>query len=192
MSSKLRLLTYLLLALISGSVNAAQMDHKHTEGMQHQNSIANVSKPPTEGGQATFSAIIEIVALLEKDPNTDWSNINIDLLRSHLVDMNELMLNTVATKEVLVDNTIRFTVTGGTDRAIAAIGRMVPAHSGFIQSARGWQIEPELNATGATLTINTEDTGSIKRLNALGFYGFMSLESHHQTHHYQMAHGHAH
>ena len=37
-----------------------------------------------------------------------------------------------------------------------------------------------------------QDAAALSRLNALGFYGFMSLDSHHQAHHYQMAVGNSH
>ncbi|MDB4223431.1 hypothetical protein N9850_06635 [Granulosicoccus sp.] len=69
---------------------------------------------------------------------------------------------------------------------------MVPAHSQFIQQSRGWKIESVLIDDGAILTITVEDKATLSRINALGFYGFMSLDSHHQAHHYQMAMGKTH
>ena len=47
---------------------------------------------PTEAGQGAFAAIQEIVAILEADPDTDWSKVDIDALRQHLVDMNAVTL----------------------------------------------------------------------------------------------------
>jgi hypothetical protein len=40
------------------------------------------SERPTQPGQAAFAAIQEIVAILEADPRTDWSKVNIDALRA--------------------------------------------------------------------------------------------------------------
>lgn len=182
--------TCALLLLVTAAGYAEDKHHKHSDGMNH-NSMASNEPQPTQGGQAAFAAIIEIVALLEQNPNTDWDAIDIDRLRSHLLDMNEVMLNTTASKEVVSDHEIRFTVTANED-SIASVKRMVPAHSKFIQQVRGWEIQPELTNNGAALTISSEDTNTIKRLNALGFYGFMSLEAHHQAHHYQMARGQSH
>lgn len=179
-----------LLLLVTASSYAEDKHHKHSDDMNHNSMVSNELQP-TQGGEAAFAAIIEIVALLEQNPDTDWDTVDIDLLRSHLLDMNQVMLNTTASKEVLSANAIRFTVNAN-EGSIASVKRMVPTHSHFIQQVRGWEIQPELTNNGATLTISSEDTHTIKRLNALGFYGFMSLEAHHQAHHYQMAKGQSH
>ena len=42
---------------------------------------------PTMPGQDAFGAIQETVSLLEADPATDWSKVNIAALREHLIDM---------------------------------------------------------------------------------------------------------
>ncbi|MFX5914869.1 hypothetical protein ABTE45_18800, partial [Acinetobacter baumannii] len=47
---------------------------------------------PTQPGQSAFAAILEIVALLEADPATDWSKVNIEALRQHLIDMDNVTL----------------------------------------------------------------------------------------------------
>ncbi len=36
---------------------------------------------PKEAGQSAFAAIHEIVVMLEGDPKTDWSKVDIDALR---------------------------------------------------------------------------------------------------------------
>ena len=43
-------------------------------------------------GQSAFELISQIVDRLEADPNTDWETINIEALRQHLVDMNQVPL----------------------------------------------------------------------------------------------------
>lgn len=178
------------LALVSLSILAAEKHSGHTPSMDHS-AMSDNSEGPTEGGQSTYAALIEIVALLENDNDTQWENVDIDGLRTHLLDMNHLILNTTATKTLVNDNLVRFDVTGSAE-SIPSIHRMVPAHSRFIEESRGWAIKPELTDTGASLAITTKDTQTLKRLDALGFYGFMSLDSHHQAHHYQMALGNTH
>jgi len=170
MSHRLITLGSVLVALVSLSLWAAEKHSGHTPGMNH-GAMTNDGVQPQEGGQATFAALIEIVAMLEQDAETDWDTVDIDDLRVHLLDMNHLM---------------------GTEKSIPSIHRMAPAHSRFIEQSRGWKIEPELNDDGATLTITVEDAAALSRLSALGFYGFMSLDSHHQAHHYQMAIGGSH
>ena len=51
--------------------------------------------------------IQEIVAMLAADPQTDWSKVNIEALREHLVDMDNVTLHAHATSED-VDNGVRF------------------------------------------------------------------------------------
>lgn len=52
---------------------------------------------PRETGQSAFAAIQEIVAMLEADPKTDWSKVDIEALRQHLIDMNNVTLGAVVT-----------------------------------------------------------------------------------------------
>ena len=60
---------------------------------------------PTLPGQDAFGAIQEVVQILEADPATDWSKVNIDTLREHLIDMNEVTLRAAAAERIL-DNGI--------------------------------------------------------------------------------------
>ena len=48
---------------------------------------------PTLPGQDAFGAVQEIVRILEEDPDTDWSTVDLDALREHLIDMNEITLH---------------------------------------------------------------------------------------------------
>ena len=80
----------------------------------------------TQTGQAAFAAIAEIVRILEADPKTDWSKVNLEALRQHLIDMDDLTLRaTVATQPVTGGAT--FTVTGA-GRVRDAIRRMAKEH----------------------------------------------------------------
>ena len=64
--------------------------HQH-EGMgtATKHGAGQSGSMPTEPGQAAFGAIREIVGVLLTDPMTNWSKVNIDALRRHLVDMDE-------------------------------------------------------------------------------------------------------
>lgn len=179
-----------LVAITSLSLLAAEKLSGHTPDMNHS-AVVNSDTQLGEGGQATFAALIEIVAKLEQDAKTDWGAVDLDSLREHLLDMNHLVLDTVATKSLIRDTQIQFEIRG-TAVSIPSIHRMVPAHSKFIRQSRGWTIESVLNDDGAMLTITVEDKATMNRINALGFYGFMSLDSHHQSHHYQIAIGKTH
>src|SRR6266481_5131797 len=80
---------------------AEQMMHHHAAG----------ASVPTQPGQAAFAAIQEIVGLLEADPKTDWSTVNIEALRQHLIDTNHVPLAAGVAGEP-VEGGMRYTVTG--------------------------------------------------------------------------------
>lgn len=188
--SKIVAIVSVLIAIMSLSLMAAEKHSGHSAQMSH---IADRSPEiqPTEGGQAQFSAIIEIVSILESNEQTDWNNVDIDGLRSHLLDMDRLFRNTSATTTTVTDKQIQFTVIGNAE-SIPSIHRMAAAHARFIEQSGGWAISSELNEKGAIIQITVDKPETMTRLNALGFYGFMSLDSHHQAHHIQMAMGKSH
>lgn len=141
---------------------------------------------PTSSGQDAFGAIQEIVQILESDPATDWSKVNIDALREHLIDMNEVTLHAAA-RERTFDNGIEIAITGE-GRTPDAIKRMVPAHVHELV-ALGWNAETEDLPNGVKLTVRTNEALSLTKLKALGFMGIMVQGGHHQPHHLMMAKG---
>ena len=142
---------------------------------------------PREGGQSAFAAIAEIVALLEADPDTDWSKVDIAVLREHLVDMNNLMLETTATS-VVEGNTVRLHVEGE-GHALRAIHAMVPAHAAELNKSGPWLVDAETTPTGASLTVTSRTPADLEKVKALGFFGVMAKGNHHQPHHLAMARG---
>jgi hypothetical protein len=142
---------------------------------------------PTEAGQGAFAAIAEIVALLEADPKTDWSKVNIGALREHLVDMNQLMLNALA-REELIPGGLRIAVSGE-GRTLQAIRAMVPAHAAELDKITGWRAVASLQPEGALLTVTSADPKQQARIRGLGFFGLMATGAHHQTHHWAIATG---
>lgn len=154
-------------------------------GMMHQQSAA--SAQPTLPGQDAFGAIQEVVRLLEADPNTDWSKVSISALREHLIDMNEVTLHATV-EEKRLDNGVEATVTGE-GRVLAAIKRMVPAHAQELKGMNDWSATPDDLPNGVRLTVTTNDSKQVPKLQALGFMGLMVQGGHHQPHHLAMARG---
>ena len=56
------------------------------------------NRPTHDARQEVFGTIQEVVRILDADPTTDWSKVNIAALREHLIDMNEVTLRAVASK----------------------------------------------------------------------------------------------
>jgi len=167
--------------MMQGQGGASQGMHGGIHGGQF-----GAAGMPTSPGQDAFGAIQEIVQILEADPTTDWSKVNIEALRQHLIDMNEVTLHAAADRRVL-DNGIEIAVTGE-GRTLAAIKRMVPAHVQELREA-GWNAKTEDMPNGVRLTVIAGEAQPLTRLKALGFLGIMVQGGHHQPHHLMMAKG---
>jgi hypothetical protein len=140
----------------------------------------------TMPGQDAFGAIQQIVQILQSNPKTDWSKVDIDTLRQHLIDMNEVTLHAAATPRVY-DGGIEFTVTGE-GRTVEAIRRMVPAHVNELREI-GWNAKTDELPNGVKLTVAANEAQPLTKLKALGFMGLMVQGGHHQPHHLMMATG---
>ncbi|MEH6724615.1 MAG: hypothetical protein V7703_00560 [Hyphomicrobiales bacterium] len=179
-------------ALILASAGLALSMDQHQGHEAHGGHEAAELDLPTEGGQSAFAALAEIVALLEADPETDWSTVNIAGLRQHLVDMNELTLGAEATQVLETDQFV-FSIRGE-GKALRAIQAMVPAHARELDKMAQWSVSAETTPDGATLIVRPQDRRDLAKVSALGFFGLMATGAHHQSHHFAMAKGtlHAH
>lgn len=159
----------------------------HPMGAMMSHGAAQQASAPTESGQAAFAAIQEIVGKLQADPSTDWSKVDIDALRQHLIDMDEVTMRATANKTA-VDGGLRISVTGS-DRTLAAIRRMVPDHAREIDGMNGWDVRATELPDGVELVVTSRNPGEAQKIRALGFMGIMTQGSHHQVHHFGMAKG---
>jgi hypothetical protein len=141
----------------------------------------------TEPGQGAFGALSEVVRVLEADPATDWSAVNLTALRNHLIDMDRLVRDAVAEEEVL-PNGLRATVTGD-PATLATARRMVPAHVAELSKDDRWQAEAQDNGTDVVLTVTSDDPATVARIQGLGFFGLMASRDHHREHHMAVALG---
>lgn len=148
---------------------------------------AHQSTPVTETGQAQFAAIAQIVTLLRNTPETDWTKVDIDGLRNHLVDMDNVTTKAVVERSVngLV---VTFGVTG--EASISpSIQSMVMAHGPMLQQATGWSVRVARRDDGAMMAIQVTSKEQITQVMGLGFFGLMTLGAHHQQHHLMIAMG---
>ncbi len=181
----------LLAILLPAAVCAQTQDHQHAghgsimpdpSRLPHNPSAAL----PVQPGQAAFAAIQEIVALLEADPHTDWSRVDIEALRQHLIDMNNVTLAAQVTRTPLEDG-MRFAVTGAAPIQ-ASIRRMVAGHVATMNNVSGWRFASEEIDGGASLNVRVPKA-DIDKLKALGFIGVLTRGMHHQAHHLMIARG---
>jgi predicted RNA binding protein YcfA (HicA-like mRNA interferase family) len=179
----------LLLMIGTGAIFAASalvfaQDRPHMDHAQHVHHGEAVV--PILPGQEAFGTIQEIVRMLEADPATDWSKVNIGALREHLIDMDEVTMRARASERAL-DNGVEITVTGD-GRTLGAVKRMVPAHAHEL-AALGWVAQTEELPDGVKLVVTASDPRQAVKIKALGFMGIMVQGAHHQRHHLMMAKG---
>ncbi len=187
-----RIVPAVLLASLLGSPLAAQTatmpaGHEHSPGMTHPAAVL-----PTEAGQDAFAAIAEIVKILDDDPMTDWSKVDLEALRRHLIDMNVVTLRS-SVQRTQIAGGLSMEVTG--DAATAqSIQRMVVNHAKMVDAM------PDLAATttmipgGVRFVVTAErsdDARTVARIRGLGFAGLLTLGNHHVEHHLQIAKGEA-
>jgi hypothetical protein len=145
---------------------------------------------PTSPGQDAFGAIAEIVRILDADPQTDWSRVDLERLRRHLIDMHEVVLHAGVTASA-VPGGLAMNVTGA-GRTEQAIRAMVIPHTAELDRMPGLAARTEPIPAGVRLTVTARNPGDAKavaRVRGLGFIGLLALGAHHQPHHLAMARG---
>ncbi len=170
-------------AILFGAPAYSQTEHGH--GGHHRGVGEAVT--PSAPGQDTFAAIAEIVAILEADPATDWSRVNISALHRHLLDMDALFTRAnVSENHIPLGLEMSITMTGAGGQAA---GRMVPAHAPFLAGQTGWTSDAEIGNDAVVWTVTGTGEADAARIRALGFYGLMATGAHHQRHHLAIARG---
>ena len=110
---------------------------------------------PTLPGQDAFGAIQEVVHILDADPKTDWSKVDLEALRQHLIDMNEVTLKADEAPKP-IDGGLEIVVSGS-GRTLAAIQRMIPAWTETMNGYRGWSTKAASLPNGEVLTVTATD-----------------------------------
>src|SRR4051812_41613292 len=141
--NNLALLT-LLVPLAGATPVTAQHD---MSGMSERNAQAI----PKETGQSAFGAISEVVEFLDADRTTDWSEVNIDLLRDHLVDMDNVTLHARVRTTPVAGGT-RFEVSGE-GPVIASIQRMTQIHASMSGEIPRQHTQVQETPTGSVMTV---------------------------------------
>jgi hypothetical protein len=178
----------LTVALLSRAASAQAAGMVHTPGMSHDSAMA--ARLPTAPGQDAYAAIAEVVRLLDADPSTDWSRVNLEALRQHLVDMNEVTLR-AAVAQFPAPGGVALRVTG-TGRTLAAIRAMVRSHASALAAMPAYAARVDDLADGVRFTVTARDTSdarAVQRIRGLGFAGLMTIGDHHAAHHLALARG---
>jgi hypothetical protein len=128
--------------------------------------------------------------ILDADARTDWTKVDLERLRQHLIDMHEVVLRAQVTATP-VEGGLAMNVTGPR-RTADAIRAMVGPHPGELDQMPGLAAKVEPIPGGVHLTVTARDAAdarAVARVRGLGFIGLLTLGAHHQPHHLAIARG---
>jgi hypothetical protein len=148
---------------------------------------------PMQGGQAAFAALSEIVKILEADPKTDWSKVDLEALRGHLIDMDAVTMRAKAVAQDIPGGA-RFDVTGDA-RTAPAIGRVLRTHAGVLEEMTAYRAVATEIPGGIRLTVTAkspDDAATVAKIRGLGYAGLLVSGDHHAIHHLAIARGEGH
>ncbi|MEP7382515.1 MAG: hypothetical protein ABI910_12555, partial [Gemmatimonadota bacterium] len=135
----MRPLVVALSSLLALPAAGRAQQHAHTAGMSHDSAMtargAQASPRTTRAGQEAFGTIAEVVRVLDANPHTDWSKVDIEALRQHLIDMDDVTIR-ARVQPSEVPGGVVFVVSG-TGRVRDAIRRMSMNHGTTITPADG-------------------------------------------------------
>ena len=164
-------------------LGAQGMDHSKMMGMEPGMAVP-------QSGHAAFAAISEIVKKLKADTTTDWSKVNIEALRQHLIDMDDVVMRSSA-KATNVDGGVSLDITG-TGKVAAAIRRMEGMHAMALNEGDEYAAKSSEIPGGVRLVVTAKNAGDAKvvaRIRGLGFAGLLAEGDHHAMHHLMLAKG---
>jgi hypothetical protein len=179
--------------------STAAGDHATMDHAAHMAALSACEKAkadamlPKQAGQAVFAALGEVVKLLDADPATDWTKVNLEALRQHLLDMDAVTMR-AQVNQVPVAGGFRADVTGS-GATVGAIKRMVVNHARMLDQSAEYsaRTEPLANGVRFTLTVKRrEDVQAVARIRGLGFAGSITEGMHHAPHHLAIARGNDH
>ena len=158
-------------------------DHSgvHSHGMS--------ASPLTAAGNYAFLTIQEAIAQLEADPHTDWSKVNVEALRQHLVDMQNFTLNVQVLSQKPVDKGMQAVVRPDNKDAEASLDRVFAAHPMQLKKETGWDMVVKKQDGAFTVTVTTNNPAEVAKIRGLGYIGAMASGAHHQSHHWSMVQG---
>jgi hypothetical protein len=162
--------------------NAGAVDHS-----AHARASSPTAIPP---GQAAYATMAAIVAMLEADSTTDWSKVNIEALRQHLIVMNEVVLGARA-RQTSVPGGAAMDVTGD-GRVAESIRTMLRNHSTMLARMGPYRTSVDDIPGGVRWTVTAADSNdarTVAKIRGLGFAGLLTLGDHHTPHHTALARG---
>lgn len=151
--------------------------------------MAQQSTPLTMPGNEIFGTIQEVVQKLEADPKTDWSKVDLEALRKHLLDMKAFTEEVEVISKKSIEKGVKIEVHAQTKRAAIALKHLFSMHPRMLKMEKGWDMEAAQNGDQWTITCTTPKISEVEEIRALGYIGLLTEGAHHQLHHWMIATG---
>ena len=144
-----------------------------------------------EAGNDAYGTIQEVMYKLQADKNTDWSKVNLEALRLHLIDMYDMTFSVNVIEQTNIKNGLFVRVMPTTSRSSIALKKIFSAHSGVLEKESGFKMDINYDKEFDVYSINitTNDKDRVAELRGLGYIGLMAYGKHHQPHHWAIATG---
>lgn len=185
-----------LLALGPAAAHAPAQEGGHGEHAAHQaghagadTTVAQEAFPLRRPGNAAFAAIREVVQTLNAREDTDWSRVDLEALRQHLIDMRRFTLEAEIVEREPVDGGLRVVVQGTSPEAGRSIRHALRAHAPKVEKAHGWTVRVQNRGEQTELRVVADGEGEARRIRGLGYIGYMATGAHHTRHHWMIATG---
>ena len=185
MKNKPIIITPFLVFIIGiASVSAHAEVHSHHKG-HHSSHMPRLS----EAGNDAFGTIQEIIARLRANPKTDWSKVNLEALRQHLVDMRNFTLEVTVLKQKRIKLGLSILLKPNNPHVAASLERVFSAHPAQFKKETGWTMTTARKNGNYVLTVTAKTKADALKIQGLGFIGVMAWGKHHQPHHWMIATG---
>jgi hypothetical protein len=178
----------LVLGLASSGTMAQAQSSGGMDHSKHMGGAATTAAIPP--GQDAYATIAAVVAMLQADSTTDWSKVNIEALRQHLIVMNDVTLG-ARSRLTPVDGGAAMDVTGE-GRVTESIRSMLRNHSMMLVKEGPYRATVADIPGGVRWTVTAADPADAKtvaKIRGLGFGGLLTLGDHHTPHHRALARG---
>jgi hypothetical protein len=145
---------------------------------------------PKQPAQSAYASIAEIVRILKADSTTDWSKVDLEAVRQHMIDMDAVTMRAVVSQKP-VPGGVTMTVTGD-PKIAASIKRMVTSHAGMLDQDPLYRATAAPTADGVQFTVTARDASNVKLVAMIrgeGFAGLLTEGDHHARHHMALARG---
>ena len=163
-----------------------QETHQHEMHGNMAQEHSQMSTPLTEPGNAIFGTIQEAIRKLEADPETDWSEVDMEALRQHLIDMRNVAIFVDVSGRREIDDGLRIRVDATTEKAAVSLDRVLQAHPSQLKRETGWEMRVRERESGYIIRVTTENPEEVEKIRGLGYIGLLAYGAHHQQHHWML------